>query len=74
MVIGEFMVGTTKVGEVRQIVDAASMPASGPTFTFLKAIVPAATPTGTVTIVVKTASKDGKGAKEAYRTTIDWAQ
>lgn len=73
MLIGEFLVGGAKVGETRQILEPASVLANGPTYAFLQAAVPAATPTGTVTIVVKTAAKDGKGAKEAFRTTVDWS-
>jgi len=72
MLIGEFLVGTTKVGEARQILEPAAILATTPTYAFLKAVIPTATPTGTVTIVVKTAAKDGKGAKEAFRTTVSW--
>lgn len=72
MLIGEFLVGTTKVGEARQILEPGAILATGPTYAFLKAVVPTATPTGTVTIVVKTAAKDGRGAKEAFRTTVSW--
>lgn len=73
MVIGEFLVGATKVAEVRQVLEPAAIRADGPTYAFLKAALPATTPTGTVTVVVKSAAKDGRSAKEAFRTTVDWS-
>jgi len=64
--IGEVYVGTTKVGEVRQVVMPTSLAEFGPSFAFLKVSAPVVEKAGEVKIVVKEAAMDGSAAKELF--------
>jgi hypothetical protein len=69
VLIGSVFVGATKVGEVRQSFDAASLAEFGPTFAFLKLAAPVASPTGELKVVVAKAKADGTGAVELFTQT-----
>lgn len=66
LVIGEVYVGTTKVAEVRQTVEPASLAEFGPSFAYLKVLAPVVEKQGEIKLVVKKANADGSGATELF--------
>jgi hypothetical protein len=73
LLIGEVYVGKTKVGEVRQTVEAASLAEFGPSFAWMKVLAPVVDNTGDVKIVVKKANVDGTGATELFSRVTPYA-
>lgn len=73
LVITEAWIGTTKVSEVRQAFEPASIAEFGPTFAFAKLLAPVNEPKGTVKLVVKRAELDGSGAKELFNKSTPYA-
>lgn len=73
VLIAQAYIGTAKVGEMRQSFEAASLAESGPTFAFVKMLVPVGAPTGDVKIVVSKAKPDGTGAAELFSKTVPYS-
>lgn len=72
VLIASVFVGETKVGEVRQTFDAASLAEFGPTFAFLKIAAPVAAPKGEIKVVVSKAKADGTGATALFTQTTPY--
>ena len=72
MLIASVFVGETKVGEVRQSFDPASLAEFGPTFAFLKVSAPVAAPKGEIKVVVSKAKADGTGATALFTQTTPY--
>jgi len=66
LVYGEVFVGATRVAEVRQMVEPASLAEFGPTFVFLKVLAPVVESQGEIKVVVQKADLDGTGRSELF--------
>ncbi len=69
VLIASVFVGATKVGEVRQSFEPASLAEFGPTFAFMKVSAPVVDAKGEIKIVVAKAKPDGTGAVPLFTQT-----
>ena len=71
--VAEAWVGKTKTASVVQTFTPASLAEFGPTFAFVKMVVPVVENKGEVKVVIHKAAKDGSGATEVFARTTPYA-